>query len=387
MLELHMFGGICLSEEGSWDPHPLLSHPKCLALLGFLAAARPRGCHRRDKLLALLWPESDEKHARGSLRKTLFLIRKEVGDDSLQGCGCEDVGVNFEEVWCDVVAFRSAIEEGELERALKHYGGEFLDGFHLGDWPFDEWVAEERRKLQAMAAKAGWEMAAEEEGRGRGMSAARWARWAADLTPLNEMAHQRLLRTLDRLGDRAGALREHREFSRRLESELDLVPGPETLALLAEIRDQSRARVTQPRNGRAGSDRNGKSSLAVLPFVSLTDDSESQEFADGLHQEVILQLQARKSLRVTPWATVVAYGGFPRDLHGVAAELGVGAVLEGSVRSWNGRVRIALDLVGGEDQGSLWCHVLERDLADRSSLQAGVAREVARGVQDCLATC
>lgn len=396
MVELHLFGGVCLSEEGSWDPHPLLSRPKCLALLGFLAAASPRGCHRRDKLMALLWPDSDERHARGSLRKALFLVRQEAGDGCLCGCGCEDVGVDFGRVWCDVAAFRDAMEAGDLEVALGHYGGDLMDGFHLGEWTFDEWVAEERKELRTMAAGAGWELASEEEERGMGMAAARWARRAAGFTPFDEMAHRRLLRTLNRLGDRAGALREHDEFRERLESELQLSPAPETLALVDEIRGRNGVGTASSRpgegaaagNGRAARNGNGngkeKGSVAVLPFMSLTDDAESQEFADRLHREVIARLGSGGRLRVAPRARVMQYRGFPKDLHGVAEEMGVDTVLEGSVRSWNGRVRIALDLVGGGGRGSLWCHVLEREMEDHGTLRDRVADEVAREVGDRL---
>lgn len=374
MTELHLFGGVCLSEEGSWDPHPLLSHPKCLALLAYLAAARPKGCHRRDKLLALFWPDSDERRARGSLRKTLFSIRREIGEEGMHGCGCEDVGVNFTEIWCDVVAFREAVDAGDMETALGHYGGDFMDGFHLGEWPVDEWVAGERRKLRAMAARAGWELVGAADDAGASMEAARWAREAAGLTPFDEMAHRRLLATLNRLGDRSGALREHGEFSRRLAEDLELSPAPETLALVDEIRKRGRANGDRPVSG------NGHRSVAVLPFVSLTDDPEGRALADGLHREVISRLEGEGRLRVAPRDRVIECGGLPRDLHGVAEEMDVEMVLEGNVRVWNGRVRIALDLLGGRDLGRLWFHTVERRLGDHDSLATDVAREVARGV-------
>jgi DNA-binding SARP family transcriptional activator len=62
------FGGIDLRDEQGRELESVLRGPKQLALLVYLATATPRGFHRRDTLMALLWPELDQEHARRSLR-------------------------------------------------------------------------------------------------------------------------------------------------------------------------------------------------------------------------------------------------------------------------------------------------------------------------------
>src|SRR5207249_595698 len=78
MLKLQLLGSPDLLDAGR-DISPVLRRPKSLALLAYLAAARPRGFHRRDTLLALFWPDLDQAHARNALRQTVHSLRHELG--------------------------------------------------------------------------------------------------------------------------------------------------------------------------------------------------------------------------------------------------------------------------------------------------------------------
>ena len=78
-LELRVLGAMGLRSAAGDDVDALLTQPKRLALLVYLAAATPRGFHRRDKLLALFWPELDQEHARASLRKAVYVVRQALG--------------------------------------------------------------------------------------------------------------------------------------------------------------------------------------------------------------------------------------------------------------------------------------------------------------------
>jgi DNA-binding SARP family transcriptional activator len=69
-----------------------MAQPKRLALLAYLAAASPYGFHRRDTLLALFWPETDQGHARTALRKALHFFRHELAPAAILSRGDEEIG-------------------------------------------------------------------------------------------------------------------------------------------------------------------------------------------------------------------------------------------------------------------------------------------------------
>ena len=90
MLKLQLFGSLDLMDAGR-DVAPVLRRPKTLALLAYLASARPRGFHRRDALLALFWPDLDQAHARNALRQTVHTLRHVLGPEVVTGRGEEEL--------------------------------------------------------------------------------------------------------------------------------------------------------------------------------------------------------------------------------------------------------------------------------------------------------
>src|SRR5438876_10874076 len=105
MVEFRLLGTLSLTTADGREAGSLLSQPRRLALLAYLAAATPRGPHRRDTLLALFWPELDQEHARAALRQSLHVLRTALGADTLVSRGDEEIGLDFTRIWCDVSAF------------------------------------------------------------------------------------------------------------------------------------------------------------------------------------------------------------------------------------------------------------------------------------------
>lgn len=237
MVRLQLFGTVRLLDADGRDIRAVIQQPKRLAVLAYLAIARPRGAQRRDRLVGLFWPESDESSARRSLSQTLYFLRQKIAANLFAGRFGEEVGLREDGLWCDVVAFEQALDEGRTAEALALYGGELLPGFHVSDAPeWEKWLDAERERLRDRAAEAAWSLAGAEESAGHAGAAAHWARWAAALAPYDEKQHRRMLELLVRAGDRAGALRAHEDFSRRLATEFEIEPSPETAALIAAIR-------------------------------------------------------------------------------------------------------------------------------------------------------
>src|SRR5690349_13104337 len=226
VIELRILGTLELTATDGRDLEPLARQSKCTALLCYLAAAVPHGLQRRDTLLALLWPEHDETHARASLSQALYVLRNELGEQAIVTRGDGEVGLSREVMWCDVRAFESAIDAGQFAEALALYRGGLLNGFSLGDAPeFGRWVDQERERLRERAAEGAWAWAEARAAAGDVVQATRWARWAAGLSPADEAVIRRLMTFLRRLGNRAAALRAYEAFADRLSREFELEPS------------------------------------------------------------------------------------------------------------------------------------------------------------------
>jgi DNA-binding SARP family transcriptional activator len=241
-IEFRVLGGLALRDGMGRDVSALLAQPKRLTLLLHLALAKPGGAPgrpelvRRDLLLALFWPELDQHHARGALRKALQFLRQTVGDEAVFTRG-EEVGLNRAVVWCDAVAFVEALERHDAAEALGHYGGDLAPGLYVAGAPaVEDWLEQERARLRELAARAARELRDEREAAGRLTQAVDWGRRATALAPDDERVWRELIALLDRLGDRSGALRVYDLLLERLATEQEVEPAPETQRLVAAVR-------------------------------------------------------------------------------------------------------------------------------------------------------
>ena len=125
-------------------------------------------------------------------------------------------------------------------------------------------------------------------------------------------------------------------------------------------------------------------SLAVLPLANLSGDPEQDFFADGMTEALITDLARIRSLRVVSRTSVMQYKRTTKPLPQIARELGVDAILEGSIQRAGERVRITAQLIRGASDRHLWAESYERDLRDVLSLQSDVSRAVARAVAAAL---
>ena len=232
---LRLFGTTALT--GAPGADALLAQPKRLALLAYLAIARPIGFHRRDRLVGLFWPEHDQEHARAALRKGIHAIRKELGENIFIARGDEEIAVNRDQLWCDATAFDEAVDSDRLAKALELFKGDLLDGFFADAPGFEEWLAEERQHFRDRAARAALTLAQRYETGADLTEATRWARRVARIATTDERVLRHVISLLDRAGDRAGAVRVYQEFADRLRTEYDVAPSPETQALIKRIRD------------------------------------------------------------------------------------------------------------------------------------------------------
>jgi serine/threonine protein kinase/Flp pilus assembly protein TadD len=122
-------------------------------------------------------------------------------------------------------------------------------------------------------------------------------------------------------------------------------------------------------------------SIAVLPLENLSDERENAYFADGVQDELLSNLSKIKDLKVISRTSVMHYkSGITRNLKEIAQQLGVGNVVEGSVRRAGNRVRVSVKLIDAQTDRHIWVQNYDRTVADSLTLQSELATEIATAV-------
>lgn len=220
---------------------------KAQAILALLAVeGRP---YARDELAALFWPDSDDESARGALRRTLSVLRTALGGRWLQ-VDRATVALGSDGRWVDLEALVAGTVEVDLARvreACLLARGPFLAGFSLRDSPdFDDWRATRAVSIERRVVAALERVVELAEAAGDGATAVAAGDRLVELDPLDEPARRRLMTSLARADDRAGAIRQYRATVATLERELGVAPLVETTELYEAIRDGRLAAAPPP---------------------------------------------------------------------------------------------------------------------------------------------
>lgn len=130
----------------------------------------------------------------------------------------------------------------------------------------------------------------------------------------------------------------------------------------------------------------GRPSIAVLPFVNLSNDPDQDSFADGLTEDLITDLSRSGGLFVIARNSTFAYKGRAMDVRAIAEDLGVRYLLEGSARRASGRVRINAQLVDALSGEHLWAERFDRNLEDIFAVQDEVTAKIVEALLGRLRT-
>ena len=117
-------------------------------------------------------------------------------------------------------------------------------------------------------------------------------------------------------------------------------------------------------------------SIAVLPFVNMSNDPEQEYFSEGIAEEILTSLSGLKDLKVAGRASSFQFSGRKVDLREVGERLGVGKVLEGSVRKQGNKLRVTAQLINTEDGFHLWSEKYDRTMDDIFAIQDDIARAI-----------
>jgi TolB-like protein/DNA-binding SARP family transcriptional activator/Tfp pilus assembly protein PilF len=435
---LRAFGSLQLHAADGEEIAALLAQPRRIALLAYLLVAAPRDFQRRDKLLALFWPEQDEQRARNALNQALHFIRRSLGSESIVTRGDGEIAIDRALIWCDVLAFETALREGRIDEALELYRGPFLDGFHLSAVAaeLDQWMESERAGFAQRHRQALEQMAAEREAAGDPSGAAVWLRKVAAGDPFAAGPALRLMRALAAAGDRAAALHHARVHELLVREELGAPVDPEIAALVHRLQTErpaervesappesasaierpvpiSKAWHTEaPRSSRIPSwwrrrvvpigvvvalavigamtivyrARVGHpdpviSSIAVLPFENLTGDRSKEYLADVMTDALITELARYKRLIVKSRTSITQYKGVRRPIGEIAKALEADAIIEGTLTGSGRSIQVTAQLIYAPNDRHLWGDTFVRDSADVLAVEGDIANAIAHEVR------
>jgi adenylate cyclase len=135
-------------------------------------------------------------------------------------------------------------------------------------------------------------------------------------------------------------------------------------------------RVEPPSAADVNKKKDDRPSIAVLPFNNMSGDPEQEYFSDGITEDIITDLSKISGLFVVARHTSFTYKSKPVKVQQVGQELGVGYILEGSVRKAGTRVRVTGQLISAKDGGHVWAERFDRDLTDIFAIQDEITQAI-----------
>ena len=371
MVTVQLLGGACLrAGDAPLTGPPAQRHR--IALLALIASSWPQPVSR-DKAMAMLWPEKDLPSARRLLNLAVHVLRAALGEEAISSTG-DGLLFNPSKANCDLLELRAAIDDDACERVARLYTAPLLDGFHLDDSSeFGYWLDERRNELSHAYVGALLTLAQRQEQSGDIHGRVRTCIRLVAADPHSGIYAQRLMRALHDAGDRLGAVNHAVEHARRRRADLDLGPDPAVAALAEQLRAAPVLRTPTAENGR--------SSVAVLPFINLSSDAENEYFADGITDDVIAHLSKIRALKVISRTSVMRFKQRQQTLKEIGATLGAATILDASVRRVGDRVRIVAKLVDVHTDQHLWAETYDRELTDIFAIQTDVALQIAAAMK------
>ena len=389
MFRLQAFGGLSVVAEDGLIPGAF-TQPRRLALLALLAVARDRGLSR-DKVVAYLWPERDAAHAHHALNQLLHTQRKLFAPED-PCLGGKTLRLNPAVIHSDVGEFESALDRGDVEAAVRLWGGPFLDGFFLTDAPeFERWAEGQRGRLIRRLSAAYVNLANDAAAQAALDRSAQWWQRAAEINPLDSQIALHAVEALAAMGNRADAIRHAQRHGERLRNELGVAQDARLEALVARLRTtpqtvpggveraatpavRAGARGTRPRVlislgialvvivGALAYLRRARvpaaldpNVVAVLPFRVTGADPALGYLREGMVELLAVKLTGEGGPRaVDPGAVLSAWrrrgGTLTKDLDhdaalAVARHLGAGRLIEGSVVGTSGHVLVHASVI------------------------------------------
>ena len=442
-LRLVTLGGLTI--DGGGEEVAVLNRQR-RKLAVFVLLALCRRPMSRDSLVGMFWGDQDEARARHSLTEALSHIRRALGRDALATRLTEVALATPSRVQVDALDLAEAAAAGDHARAVALYRGPFLDGVHLDDAAdFNDWADSQRARLQGLFVRSAAQVCLASARSRRWQECAAVAeQWiAADPTSVDAALYR--LNALKAEGDRPALVRMLAEYERlrvMWRRDFELAPDSRVTALADEVAGRveslppasateeapreaatavasiaSRAepapaiQVFAARAGRGGrrltaigvglgvvaatafawawrsrvaaTPVSGGVALTVMPFAYSGSDSTNAYLAEGLTEELSAGLGGVSGVRI-----IASGGGAPpadgRARAQRARSVGADAIVEGSVRSSSGRVRVTVRLVSAANADQLWAATYEQESSDPLAVERAITTSVVSALESRL---
>lgn len=333
---------------------------------------------QKSQLVEALWPDSDGDRAHWAFATNLSRLRKLIGKDAFF---LEDNRLSFnpEICWVDALELLGALRglprgsspgedfpvSTEVEKALSLYWGPFLQG---EESPYP--VLSLRETLHDLYLKQVERLGNHFAETGQFDKAGALYRQALNMDDQAEFLYQGLMRCCQKQGRIAEGVALFHRCQRTLRIQLGIDPSPATGAIHQEILAEQRRKYSLP----------GQPSLAFLPFKNLTGDPEQEYFGDGLVFDIATDLVKISSLFLINNEASFPYKNAQVTAQQVGRELGVGYVLEGSVRKAEGRVRVTAQLIETESGRAVWGERFDGNGDDLLTVQDRITEEIVTAI-------
>ena len=328
----------------------------------------------------------------------------------------DSVRIDVRKCWVDALAIfhASADTAAQTSTLVEPYSERLLEDLDGMTPSFDQWLTAERTRFEDHVRKileAELERLTEQNANPEMRAAA--ARRLINFEPTHEGAVRSLMKAFAQMGDRAQAIREFERCRQVLQRMLDLPPSKETVAVYEAVRVESadvsapvisRERISELSKNASGlvtispvrweikkqSDpaatsayglepRHGPS-IAVLPFRNLTGDSAHHFVAEGLVEDLIEALSRVPNFFVISRLSTLAFRDQDRHPREIGDVLGVRYVLSGSMRIFEDRLRLTIELTDAELGAALWISKLDERFADLFEVQDRLSEMIVRKV-------
>jgi adenylate cyclase len=123
-----------------------------------------------------------------------------------------------------------------------------------------------------------------------------------------------------------------------------------------------------------------KTRIAILPFSNISPDQSDEYFADGMTEELINTISHNHQLKVIARTSVGRYKGSQKSISEIAKEIGVGSILEGSVRKAGNKIRVTAQLIDAATEDHMWSDNYDRQLDDVFVIQSEIAKNVSEAL-------